>query len=59
MTTHGFDLPLSETKWVYSLVTSVVGNTKRNMDHSFMQGVEVVSRLLSGEPEKTFAAGRG
>jgi len=30
-----------------------------NMDHSFMQGVEVVSRLLTGEPEKTFATGGG
>jgi protoporphyrinogen oxidase len=29
-----------------------------NMDHSFMQGVEVVDRLLSGEPEKTFSVER-
>jgi len=26
-----------------------------NMDHSFMQGVEVVDRLLAGTPEKTFS----
>jgi protoporphyrinogen oxidase len=30
-----------------------------NMDHSFMQGVEVVDRLLSGETEKTYSVGRG
>jgi hypothetical protein len=30
-----------------------------NMDHSFMQGVEVVNRMLSGESEKTFAPGGG
>jgi hypothetical protein len=28
-----------------------------NMDHSFMQGVEVIDRLLTGASEKTFSSG--
>jgi protoporphyrinogen oxidase len=50
--------PFLESKGVYS--RGRFGGWRYevgNMDHSFMQGVEIIDRLLSDVPEKTFNSG--